>query len=50
MAVKNPLGNSQRTTNTKRVGRPADRKNKGHPMREARRQRAYDRGAPRPKE
>jgi hypothetical protein len=55
MSDRNLLGNSQRRENTKRLGlngepRPAQREPKGHPKREARRQRAYDRGAPRPQE
>lgn len=40
---------NQHRHNTKRIGRPAKRTGKGHPLREARRQRAYARGGNRPK-
>ena len=46
MVARNDKG--QRQTRT-RASEHAARQNKGHPRRQARRERAYARGAPRPK-
>jgi hypothetical protein len=46
--MSKPGNGNQAQKNTKRPNGPAARTNKGHPKREARKQRAYERGAPRP--